>query len=1192
MLSIIKKQSRSRWGWIMLTLGVLFSSQQEAAFAQVQPDTTLPSNSQVFQQGNIYNITGGTRSRNNLFHSFEKFGVPNGGEAYFNNPIEIKNIINRVTGKSISEINGLIKANGTANFFLINPNGIVFGENATLDIGGSFIGSTADSFKFDDGKEFSAINPLDKPLLSVNVPFGLQYGKNQTGNINNSGSLSVNTGNNITLISNIFENTGTLKADGGQISIAAIGNEGFASLGQTGELLSLTQTDNIIYSNSRNIGSVINKGNIDASIQTGTGGKIIVLAERIGLLESSLFNVSGSAGGGEIKVGNLNTIATYIDPKASLQSNALITGDGGKITVTATESTRAYGSFSAKGGLNNGNGGLVETSGSNFLDITGIAVDTNANNGLNGNWLVNSGNILFSSVSSFNSTSNSNNSAIYQPAQTETILDISTVEKQLSRGNNVKIAASNTGSEAGNIKAEEIDIKTQNNTPVRLTLQADNDIELSKGDIQSTNNRLGMVLQADSDGNGKGDIRLGDNISKSFIIDTKGEEFTASANSMLFSGAEITSNNTEGKDSEPIAIATANNFEIESTGIIQKTSGAGNTGNINIDAKGSVVVKNSGIIQTTSGAGNNGDINIKADSLFIQGGIDNKTTGDKSTGNAGNINIKVNSLSVKNGAISSVTEGSGNSGRIKIEADTLVVDNGSIQNYSKKNGNGGDTIINANSVSLQNGGFLISTEGNGNAGKLVLNAVNKIFIGQSGTLNGDSNSNQQGNASEITLNTGSLVLENGATITANAKNPNSQANAGNININADSILLTNNNTIASNTSGKGNAGEIRLQADRIKFKNSNNIVANAEGNSTGNAGQIIVEARSILFENELEFINDNPNKINSLGTIVIGNGNGGEITITAEEIILRNKGGIGIDPKNLQGNAGKLTINTSLLQLENSQVKDNAGINSSSTGSGKGGELIINADKILLDKSDIEAQTESGKGGNIILNLKELLLLRNGSRISTRAGMGGGDGDGGNIKINAPDGFVVAIPNENSDITANAFEGEGGNIEITASGIFGIQIRQNPTQQISDISASSELGIDGTVEINTPDINPNNELAELPSIPINTKLAQGCYSPGYAQNQFFIVGRGGLPPLPQDFLTPSAVRVDWINPQKNRENSLSNRDIELKTTTEKPLRIVEATGWIKNDKGEIIFTADTPVATADNSMQQAQNCQF
>ncbi|MEO1184662.1 MAG: filamentous hemagglutinin N-terminal domain-containing protein, partial [Cyanobacteria bacterium J06636_27] len=91
---------------------MLCCQHQKSAFAQINSDNTLPNNSQVNQHKNIYNITGGTQAGNNLFHSFEKFSIPNNHEVYFDNAIKIQNIINRVTGKSISEINGLIRANG------------------------------------------------------------------------------------------------------------------------------------------------------------------------------------------------------------------------------------------------------------------------------------------------------------------------------------------------------------------------------------------------------------------------------------------------------------------------------------------------------------------------------------------------------------------------------------------------------------------------------------------------------------------------------------------------------------------------------------------------------------------------------------------------------------------------------------------------------------------------------------------------------------------------------------------------------------------------------------------------------------------------------------------------------------------------------------------------------------------------
>jgi large exoprotein involved in heme utilization and adhesion len=255
---------------------------------------------------------------------------------------------------------------------------------------------------------------------------------------------------------------------------------------------------------------------------------------------------------------------------------------------------------------------------------------------------------------------------------------------------------------------------------------------------------------------------------------------------------------------------------------------------------------------------------------------------------------------------------------------------------------------------------------------------------------------------------------------------------------------------------------------------------------------------------------------------------------------------------------------------------------------GDAGDLNVTANSIELDNQGaIAATTTSGNGGNIKLQVQDLLQLRQNSQISTTAGTLQAGGDGGNITIDAD--FIVAVAKENSDISANAFNGRGGNTNITATGIYGIEFRPRPTS-LSDITASSNSGVDGIVDISTLEVNPSQGLVELPTTPVDQtrQISQVC-SAANRESRFTVLGRGGLPQSPTEVISPDMVQDDFGTPVASNPPT---RESVKPSPASPPQQLVEAQGWVVDGKGVVTLVAAAPTVTPYSPALVPASCQI
>jgi filamentous hemagglutinin family protein len=624
-------------------------------------------------------------------------------------------------------------------------------------------------------------------------------------------------------------------------------------------------------------------------------------------------------------------------------------------------------------------------------------------------------------------------------------------------------------------------------------------------------------------------------------------------------------------------------------------------GFINVNAKNLTLTEQSelraGIAEDTgSPDAQAGDININAsESVKIIGDTDlnfdelqtgiRNNVGDRSIvrirennpdqrssaiGNGGAINIDTKLLEFEDdGKVSTVSYGTGNAGNVNILAEDILIDLGTIESFSRE-------------------GAI------GNSGNVTINATDQIVLGDNSEIQAQIFNDAQGNVGDIRIDTGSITLNEFSFIQADTNiGQTGEAgvigDAGSITINAkDSIQLNGKLSLIISQiqdDGIGNAGEIRITAPNLSLSNFSLISTNVKKNSTGSAGNVFINV-------------DNLNITDGavIDSLTENDFDGGNININANQINLSDGGKI-VTSGNSGGDAGSIELNvTDTITINNDNpssdspfleqiLQDTAletGIFASSVGSstGNGGNINIESGVIeFVNNGLITANTQAREGGNITLQTTKDIILNNNSSISAEAF---NNANGGNLKIDTE--FIIAYPNSNSDILANAEQGNGGNITIDAESVFGIGERSlDPLT--NDINASSELNLDGTVNINTSDINPVQGATELPSNTVEPEqiAAQACEADtgrGTANNGLAIAGKGGVTPAPD---TPL-----------NSENIISSEQNPAAFAIPEPIetsqgKIQPARGITVTKSGHIVLTA-YPTNKAGERIPNLPNC--
>lgn len=971
------------------------------AAAQLIPDNTLGRESSVVTPVGPTGdrIDGGAARGSNLFHSFGEFNVDAGRSVYFSNPQGIENIMTRVTGGNASNIFGILGVLGEANLFLVNPNGMLFGPDASLDIKGSFYGTTGEGIKLGENGLFSA-RDLDLSKLLQVRPSALFHNAlaKHMATLNNQAHLAVSKGEHLVLHGGEVTNSGSLTAPGGTVMVL-------------GDIIGL-----------------FNDARIDVSDSTGGGNVFIGTAAT--LSDRSLLR------GGD----NIPTAArTYIGPDVTISSDGLETGDGGNVIVRADEITGFYGQISARGGNNGGDGGFVELSGTESLVFRG-SVETRAAAGNPGTLLLDPRNIAIANGSPLLEIEDAERiaSEIFKGVVGETE-DATIYESQLealSGQTNVILQATND---------------------LIVADLADDVLSFSPG-----RGKITLTADADGDGAGSFVMEGADSAQINYIpffspVDVLfangADTIRTNGRDLAISGATLRVGNIDasGMDNDLAPSGNGGKIALEAThgdlkaanlsvSTLSRSSDAGEGGTITLNASGNMQLENltSGSQTSFGNAGKGGEIALSAggeiatetiSSLSIS--LSTAFVGTASDG--GDISILAGG-DITTGFISSLSNSilgnTGNGGAISLRAGGDITTPNVILSLSFTDsgtaGSGGAIALRAGGdITTQQSiwswsGSKTGTAGSG--GEISIEASGAIAFGASDIDESAIDSTGDGGGDITITSQNQNVSIINAFLNSNA---NGSGNSGQIKIAGANVNLENTDLNTALFGKGGVGGNIAITASEAVKLDLSRLFSGVEPEAIGDGGNIEITARLVDLSNA-----------SSIDTATFGEGNAGDVRIGSAEMFLDRSGIFSIT--NGQGNGGNVTIEIAETLLVASGSNISTAVDRRAAGDS--GKIEISAGSLsMTGGSQLQALTRGrGASGDITINVTEDIQI---SGIDSNNGLVSGvftstDGEnslrGGQINVTAANGNLLIADGAVLSAESNSPE-PGGDITVRAS---------------------------------------------------------------------------------------------------------------------------------------------------------------